>query len=102
MGAGKSTVATLLAAQWGLPARDTDTDVESSTGRQISDIFVESGETEFRRLEREAVGIALAEHTGVLSLGGGAVLDPTTRGALAEHCVVFLKVGLTDAVARVG
>ncbi len=45
---------------------------------------------------------ALAEHDGVLALGGGAVLDARTRAALEPHVVVFLRVGLSDAVKRVG
>ncbi len=45
---------------------------------------------------------ALAEHDGVLALGGGAVLDPTPGGSLTGHTVVFLRVGLSDAVKRVG
>jgi shikimate kinase len=102
MGAGKSTVASVLAERWGVPARDTDADVVARDGREISDIFVESGEEHFRALEREAVAAALAEHEGVLSLGGGAVLDPATREALAGHRVVFLQVGLSEAVKRVG
>lgn len=102
MGAGKSTVARRLAQVWGLTARDTDDDVEAQTGRVISDIFVESGEAEFRRLERAAVAQALATHDGVLSLGGGAVLAPETQELLAGHTVVFLKVGLADAIKRVG
>ncbi len=102
MGAGKSTVARLLAEAWQVPARDTDEDVERTTGQEISEIFVDAGEEEFRRLERGAVARALAEHTGVLSLGGGAVLATETRELLAGHCVVFLQVGLADAVRRVG
>lgn len=102
MGAGKSTVGALLAASYGVSVRDTDTDVERSEGRPISDIFVESGEEHFRVLERAAVATALAEHDGVLSLGGGAVLDPATRDLLAGHRVVFLRVGLGEAVKRVG
>ena len=38
----------------------------------------------------------------MLALGGGAVLDPATRELLAGHRVVFLRVGLADAVKRVG
>ena len=38
----------------------------------------------------------------MLALGGGAVLDPATRELLAGHTVVFLRVGLADAVKRVG
>ncbi len=102
MGAGKTTVAGLLATAWGTTARDTDHDVEAAEGRSISDIFVDSGEDTFRALERTAVADALATHDGVLALGGGAVLDPETRERLAGHRVVFLRVGLTDAVKRVG
>ena len=102
MGAGKSTVAALLATAYGVAARDTDTDIEAAAGRSISDIFVDSGEARFRELERAAVADALASHDGVLALGGGAVLDPTTRELLATHRVVFLRVGLAEAVKRVG
>lgn len=102
MGAGKSTVAQLLADAWGVAARDTDADIESTEGREISEIFVDSGETHFRALEAKAVAEALATHDGVLSLGGGAILDPATRELLDGHTVVFLRVGLSEAVKRVG
>ncbi|MBM7506487.1 shikimate kinase [Nocardioides salarius] len=102
MGAGKTTVAGLLAQRWGVAVRDTDHDVEASAGREISEIFVDDGEAAFRELERKAVATALAEHDGVLALGGGAVLDPATREQLAGQTVVFLRVGLSDAVKRVG
>ena len=62
MGAGKTTVAALLAEAWGVEARDTDADVEAAEGRTISDIFVDSGEARFRELERAAVSEALADH----------------------------------------
>jgi shikimate kinase len=102
MGAGKTTVAGLLAEAWGVTVRDTDADIEAAEGRTISDIFVDSGEAHFRGLERAAVATALAEHDGVLALGGGAVLDERTRALLAGHRVVFLRVGLSEAVKRVG
>ncbi len=102
MGAGKSTVARVLSERWGVAHRDTDDDVEAAQGRSISDIFVDDGEAAFRALEKAAVAAALAEHDGVLSLGGGAVLDPDTRALLAGHRVVFLQVGLAEAVKRVG
>ena len=102
MGAGKSTVGALVAERLGVGTRDTDTDVEAAEKRPIPEIFVDSGEAHFRRLERAAVAAALAEHEGVLSLGGGAVLDPEARALLAGLTVVFLRVGLADAVKRVG
>lgn len=102
MGAGKTTVAGLLGKAWQLPVRDSDADIVASQGREVSDIFVESGEGHFRALEVAAVEQALAEHEGVLALGGGAVLDLRTRELLADHTVVFLRVGLSEAVKRVG
>lgn len=102
MGAGKTTVGRRLAERWDLPFRDSDHDVEEREGRSVSDIFVDDGEAQFRALEREAVAAALAEHPGVLALGGGAVLDPATQELLAGHDVVFLRVGLADAAQRVG
>ena len=102
MGAGKTTVGALVAERLGVTVRDTDQDVEAAEGRPISEIFIDSGEDAFRALERDAVADALATHDGVLSVGGGAVLDPTTRERLVGHDVVFLRVGLSDAVKRVG
>lgn len=102
MGAGKTTVGALLAEGWGVGARDTDADVERAEGRSVAEIFVDSGEAHFRSLERAAVAAALTEHDGVLSVGGGAVLDEATRAELAGHFVVFLRVGLGEAVKRVG
>ena len=102
MGAGKSTVGRRLADVWGVPFRDTDVDIETAQGRSISDIFVDDGEAHFRELERAAVADALRSHHGVLALGGGAVLDPATRDSLDGYPVVFLRVGLADAVRRVG
>ncbi|RSN10295.1 shikimate kinase [Nonomuraea sp. WAC 01424] len=101
-GSGKTTLGRLLAELVEVAFRDTDADVESVAGKPVSDIFVEDGEARFRELEHEAVRRALAEHDGVLSLGGGAVLNEDTQALLAGHHVVYLQVGLSDAVQRVG
>jgi shikimate kinase len=101
-GAGKTTVGRRVAQRLDVGFRDTDADVEALVGKPIPDIFVEDGEDRFRALERAAVRTALAEHRGVLSLGGGAVLADETRLLLRDHHVAFLDVDLTHAVARVG
>jgi shikimate kinase len=101
-GAGKSTVAQDLAARLGVGFRDTDHDVEATAGASVQDIFVDLGEAHFRALEEAAVATALQEHAGVLALGGGAVLSESTRALLGPHRVLFLDVGLTAAVSRVG
>ncbi|RSM61274.1 shikimate kinase [Amycolatopsis sp. WAC 01376] len=101
-GSGKSTVGPALAARLGLAFRDTDDDIVASAGKPITDIFTEEGEPAFRALEEEVVAKALAEHDGVLSLGGGAPITPGTRERLARHTVVFLNVGMAAGVQRAG
>ena len=106
-GSGKSTVAGTLSRLLGVTSRDTDADVERSAGKPILEIFVDDGEPLFRTLEHQAVATALTSHDGVLALGGGAVLDPSTQAALASYVaqggvVVFLDVTLAHAAPRVG
>jgi shikimate kinase len=106
-GSGKTTVGRALASALGVPRRDTDTDVEKHAGKRISEIFLADGEAAFREMEKAAVQTALEEHDGVLSLGGGAILDPATQDALERYAtqgghVVFLDVSLQAAAQRVG
>ncbi len=101
-GAGKSTVGRRVAGALGVPFTDTDALVEAAAGMSVSDIFVGAGEEEFRRLEAQAVATALADGSGVVSLGGGAILTPETRARLRDQRVVWLKVSVSDAVKRVG
>ncbi|MGI8333898.1 shikimate kinase [Actinomadura scrupuli] len=101
-GSGKTTVGKALAVRLATSFRDTDDDVEAVAGKPVGEIFIDDGEERFRELEREAVRLALEEHEGILAVGGGAVLAPETRELLAGHTVVYLEVGLSDAVKRVG
>ncbi|NTV38345.1 MAG: shikimate kinase [Demequinaceae bacterium] len=106
-GAGKSSVGAALAELLGESLRDTDADIEAETGTTVAEIFVDRGEQHFRALEVAAVSRALTEHSGVLSLGGGAPLAPQTQSALKAYeaiggVIVFLDVSLTAVVPRVG
>lgn len=103
-GAGKSTVGAALAERLGVAVHDTDTAVEEGTGRTISDIFVQDGEAAFRSLEKAEVLRALAQETGVVSLGGGSVMQPEVAEALRAggHRVVFLDVTIAHASKRIG
>ncbi|MGC0381470.1 shikimate kinase/3-dehydroquinate synthase [Streptomyces sp. SAI-129] len=102
MGVGKSTVGQLLAERLGAGYRDTDEDIVTAQGRTIAEIFVDEGEAAFRALEKEAVRSALAEHDGVLALGGGAILDADTRALLTGQRVVYLSMDVEEAVKRTG
>ncbi|WP_116113212.1 shikimate kinase [Austwickia chelonae] len=101
-GAGKSTVARELAARTGYDTADTDLLIEERVGMSISDIFFERGETFFRDVEAEVVAAAVSEYRGVLALGGGAILAPSTQQVLTGRPVVFLDLSLREAVRRTG
>jgi shikimate kinase len=104
---GKTTVGTAVAELLGVPFRDTDRDVEQVAGATVADLFVQHGEPRFRELEQQAVARALAEHDGVLALGGGAVTSAATRELLVAYggaggTVVWLDVDVPSAAKRVG
>jgi shikimate kinase len=101
-GAGKSTVGAAVAELLGVPFADADTIIEQRAGKPIPEIFIDDGEDAFRQLERETIAAALASFDGVLALGGGAILHDGTRDLLRPYTVVYLSVGLADAVKRVG
>lgn len=102
MGVGKSTVGRLLADRLGTGYRDTDEDIVTEQGRSIAEIFVDEGEPVFRAIEKAAVARALAEHDGVLALGGGSILDEDTRSLLAGQRVLYLSMDVEEAVKRTG
>lgn len=99
-GSGKSTIGRRLSQALGVTLLDTDVAIEQQAGRSVADIFATDGEQEFRRIEEEVVRAALAEHDGVLSLGGGAVTSPGVCAALAGHAVIFLEISAAEGVRR--
>jgi shikimate kinase len=100
-GSGKSTVGAALAEQLGVSFTDVDAVIVERVGKPVAEIFADDGEGAFRAVE-EQVTAELLDGSGVLALGGGAVLSPRTREALRGRRVVWLRVGLAAAVKRVG
>jgi shikimate kinase len=100
-GSGKSTVGALLAQRWDVPFADVDAVIESRVGKSVAEIFADDGEPVFRAFE-ESTTAELLDAPGVLALGGGAVLSPATRAALAGRPVVWLRVTIAHAAGRVG
>ena len=99
MGAGKTSIGRRVARALNVPFTDTDRVIVRDHG-PIPEIFTSQGEPRFRALERAAVAESL-ERGGVVSLGGGAVLDAGTRAALAPHRVVYLTVAASTVGSRI-
>jgi shikimate kinase len=102
MGSGKSAVGKQLARLLRAPFRDSDAEIESRTGVDISYIFSREGEAGFRQREREVLQDITRESPIVLATGGGAILLPENRQALRERgFVVYLRTSLEQQVERV-
>jgi shikimate kinase len=103
-GAGKSSVARSLGKLINKPVLDTDLLVEERCGKSISDIFLEDGESFFRREELKVLLEAIQDENSILALGGGSILSEEAREALisSKRPIVFLDVSISNAAPRVG
>ncbi len=101
MGAGKSTLGTLLAEHLGAPFYDSDSLIEEATGRRIADLFTHEGEARFRDLEHQAIASVAAQPCTVLALGGGSLMRPDTRQLLYSTYIVYLAISAETARGRI-
>ncbi len=103
-GSGKTTVGELLAAILGLPFADSDQLVEIGHGQSVPDIFINHGESVFREWEHAVITSALHTCEGVLSLGGGAVMDERTAKEIHDSGapIFWLHVSSSVAFRRAG
>ena len=103
MGSGKTSVGRVLADRLELPFYDTDATVEANAGMAIREIFERFGEPRFRELETKAVQAIASQDDGIVSTGGGAVVDSSNVDAMrASGRTVLLDVDIDTLLARVG
>jgi len=101
MGSGKTAVGRHLARLFRFTFLDSDADIEARTGVDISFIFEKEGEAGFRIRERESIDRLSRMESIVLATGGGAVIDPENRRALAERgVVVYLQTSVDQQIER--
>jgi shikimate kinase len=101
MGAGKTSVGKLLAKDLHMTFVDCDHEIEKRTGVSISVIFEIEGEEGFRRRESAILHELVELRNLVLATGGGAVLWPENRAALAQNgFVVYLRATVDELWQR--
>ena len=84
-GTGKTSVARKLAESLGIPAFDSDPEIERRAGKSIAEIFAQDGEPVFRDWEKSVITEILASPNPlVLATGGGAILRASTRERLRQ------------------
>lgn len=101
MGSGKSSIGRRLAAQLKLPLIDLDEYIVRKAGLSIPEIFAESGEAGFRRMETEALGETIRRHA-VIATGGGIVMREENRRLLRDNPpVIWLQARPEFLAARI-
>jgi shikimate kinase len=105
MGAGKSSVGRALSRRLGWSFEDLDETIQAHEGRTIEQIFRQSGEAEFRRLEHQALRGLLSDlgsDPRVVALGGGTLVQAENIALVAESGLpaVFLDAPVEELFQR--
>jgi shikimate kinase len=101
MGAGKTAVGRQLAKLLDLEFYDTDEEIESRTGVDISFIFEKEGESGFRKREREILLELTKKNNIVLATGGGAIQSKENReNLISKGTVIYLKASIQKQYER--
>ncbi len=94
MGSGKSTIAPILANTLGYECADLDREIEAATGRKVTELFTEAGESAFRALELDILRRLSGRTACVVSLGGGTIVrEENLRTVRSSGVLIYLQVG---------
>jgi len=98
MGAGKSTVAQILAKKLRKKVFSTDDIIVEREGRPITEIFRDSGEPHFRKVEKVVVAEVAGKKGVIIDCGGGVVLDPENVSNLKKGGIVFYLAASAEVI----
>ena len=102
MGVGKSTVGKELSKKLGYKFIDMDNLIEKKENMTITKIFRVNGEDYFRKIEENLTLNTLKDKKAVISLGGGAFLNPRIRKEVLKTTISFwLNVSIKSLLLRV-
>jgi shikimate kinase len=101
MGSGKSTIGPILANTIGYRFVDVDREIEEQSGKSVSAMFQEEGESAFRAVERSVLGRVSGLEEAVVSLGGGTVAqEENFRIIRSTGVIVYLQLSPEEALRR--
>jgi shikimate kinase len=101
MGAGKTTIAKVLAKRLAYQFVDSDHEIEARTGVSLPTIFEIEGEEGFRKREAQVIEDLSSLRGRVVATGGGAVLRAENRVNLqGSGLVIYLNVPLQTLCER--
>ncbi len=100
MGSGKTTVGTRLAEITGRDFIDMDSFIEQSENMTVPEIFARRGESEFRRMEQEAVRALCQKNNLVIATGGGTLMHPGSTAAFKENGIILLLDAALDVIGK--
>jgi len=101
-GAGKTATGKALAEKINYPFTDTDSVVEDTVGKPITDIFLQQGEAKFRFAESDVIRMAVKKKPQVIALGGGSIEDEGNLTFLkSAGTLVYLKVSIDTVYERI-
>ena len=101
-GSGKTTVGAALGKLTGRRVIDLDEQIVCVAGKSIPEIFADSGEAAFRKLEREQALVWGRESGLILVCGGGIVKDERNYPALRQNGRIYQIARETTQLAREG
>lgn len=88
MAAGKTYIGRIIADKLKIPFYDLDLELEKETGQSLNNIFLNSGEAEFRKLESDILFSRLL--SGVIATGGGVIESEKNRQFLQENADLII------------
>lgn len=89
MGVGKTSIGKILSQKLSMKFIDIDQIIERKLNTTISDIFKKKGEKFFRKYEEKITLNEVSKLNTVISLGGGAFINPKIRQQVQIHCTSF-------------
>jgi shikimate kinase len=102
MGAGKTKIGKDLAVALDLPFIDSDDEIEKASGYKVTEMFERFGEAYFREGEKRVIKRLITEHKGIISTGGGAVMQEDTARLIWEQALsIWVSTDIQTTLNRV-